>query len=59
MRKIKMAYFVESVSGLVTTEVVLEPKVQRMYHDLQREEDGRLQVQAFGQCISALQLAVK
>lgn len=54
-----MAYFVESVSGLVTTEVVLEPKVQRMYHDLQREEDGRLQVQAFGQCISALQLAVK
>lgn len=53
-----MTYFIESVSWLVAAEVVLKPKVQRMYHDLQREKDGRLQVRSLSQCISALQLAV-
>lgn len=54
----KMTYFVESVSGLVSAEVVLEPKVQRMYHDLQWKKDGGLQFQSFSQYIPALQLAM-
>lgn len=54
----KMAYLVESVCWLVTAEVVLEPKVQRTYHHLQREKYRGLQVHTFCQCIPTLQLAV-
>lgn len=56
---VKTTYLVESVSWLVTAEVVLKSEVKRMDHHLQWEKNRRLQFQTIRQCITALQFAVE